>query len=404
VVSSIDIAMPALGQSVAEGTVMKWLKKPGEAVARDESLVAISTDKAETEVPAPEAGTLSEILVPEGATVEVGTVLGRIAASAGARPAATRSSAASVLSVAAGVAAPASARTPRLGGSFLSPAVRKLARERGVSAAAVQALPGTGRNARVTLADLMRHLAKGGATPETDDAFAIVPMTGMRLRIAEHMLASKRNAPHVNTVAEIDCSAMVAARKALGPDFEKRHGFGLSFNAFLLRACAAALAEWPQVNAILDERGIVQHRRVHLGMAVALEPAGLVVPVIHDAHALTLDEIAVEAHRLAERARQRQLLPEEMTGGTCTMTNPGVFGNLFGTPIIHQPQAAIIDFGAIKKHAVVIQHDGADVIAIRPTCLVVLAWDHRILDGATAAKFLQRLVREVEECPASVGR
>jgi len=194
----------------------------------------------------------------------------------------------------------------------------------------------------------------------------------------------------------VDCSALLSARAALAPSFEQRHGFKPSINAFLLKACAAALAEWPQVNAILDERGIVQHRRVHLGMAVALEPAGLVVPVIRDAQALSLEDVALEAHRLTQRARARQLLPDEMSGGTCTMTNPGVFGNLFGTPIIHQPQAAIIDFGAIRKHVVVVEHEGADVIAIRPTCLVVLAWDHRMLDGATAAKFLQRLVRGIE--------
>lgn len=423
----LDLVMPALGQSVAEGTVVQWLKKPGDAVARDEAVAVISTDKAEAEVPAPAAGVLAEILVPAGKTVEVGTLLGRMRA--GAAAAGSASAAGSPTAPAApapkasapvAVIAPASGTLPSgrgEGTSFLSPAVRSLARARGISFDDVRAIAGSGRNGRVTLGDLAAWIEKrptpasvafpaaspaampdrAASRPETEADIEVIPMVGMRAKIAEHMLASKRNAPHVDTVAEVDVSGVVAARRELGPAFEKQHGFGLSFNAFFLRAAATALLEFPYVNAILDERGIVQHRRVHLGMAVALEPSGLVVPVIRDAHELSVRGMAIEAQRLAVRARARQLAPEEMHGGTFTVTNPGVFGNSFGMPIIHQPQAAILDFGAIKKRVVVVQDaQGNDVIAIRPQCFAVLAWDHRIMDGATAAKFLQRVVREIE--------
>lgn len=400
----LDLVMPALGQSVAEGTVMQWLKRPGDAVARDEAVAVISTDKAEAEVPAPAAGILTEILVLAGKTVEVGSVLGRMSTDAAATATAPAPAAAPPAAPAAGRPPDPAARGEREGGSFLSPAVRHLARERGIAFADVRALAGSGRNGRVTLGDLSAWLARGAADgpgvtarPDSDSDISVIPMVGMRAKIAEHMLASKRNAPHVDTVAEVDVSGVVAARRALGAEFEKRHGVGLSFNAFFLKAAATALLEYPSVNAILDERGIVQHRRVHLGMAVALEPSGLVVPVIRDAQEFSVRGMAVESARLAGRARSRQLTTDEMLGGTFTVTNPGVFGNSFGMPIIHQPQAAILDFGAIKKRVVVVQDaTGNDVIAIRPMCFAVLAWDHRIMDGATAAKFLQRVVREIE--------
>lgn len=394
--------MPALGSSVAEGTVVQWLKKPGDAVARDEAVAVITTDKAEAEVPAPSAGTLTEILVPAGKTVEIGTVLGRMS-SGGSQP---QAAPAPGHGPSAPAAPKAAAPAPRdaggvRSGAFLSPAVRKLARERSLDLDAVRAMAGSGRNGRVTLRDLQRSLEEREASGPVAGDDTEIPLVGMRAKIAEHMLASKRNAPHVHTVAEVDVSGVVAARKRLGPEFEKRHGFGLSYNAFFLKACATALLESPAVNATLAERDgqrvIVQHRAVHLGMAVALEPSGLVVPVIRNAHELSVRGMAVEAQRLAQRARARQLEPDEMQGGTCTVTNPGVFGNTFGMPIIHQPQAAIVDFGAIKKRVVVVEDaHGNDVIAIRPVCFVVLGWDHRIMDGATAARFLQRVVRAIE--------
>ena len=411
----IDIAMPQLGQSVSEGTVVKWLKAPGDAVARDEGVVAISTDKAEAEVPAPAAGVLAEMLVPEGRVVECGTVLGRLrvegAAVAGGDVPRVEGMGSSARDAASPLPLNRSGRVRD--GSFLSPAVRQLAREKGLPDATVRGIEGSGRGARVTHADLVAWLAKSAAASSAPGApeaagivpgqsdFDIVPMTGMRAKIAEHMLAAKRNIPHVNTVAEFDVSAISEARRAHGPAFQARHGFSLSYNAFLLKACATALMDFPAVNAVLEEAReggsrIVQHHRVHLGMAVALEPSGLVVPVVRDAQAMSVRGLALESQRLADRARKRQLLPDEMQGGTCTMTNPGVFGNLFGTPIIHAPQAAIIDFGAIKKRPVVISGPQGDSIGIRPTCFVVLAWDHRVMDGASAARFLQRLVRTLE--------
>jgi pyruvate/2-oxoglutarate dehydrogenase complex dihydrolipoamide acyltransferase (E2) component len=392
----LEIKMPALGQSVAEGTVMDWLKKPGDAIAVDESLVAVSTDKAESEVPSPAAGTLASIEVAAGDTVEVGTVIAVLETEASAVEPAETVAASS--SPAADAPQPGGHGGDELAndgsGGFLSPAVRKLARERGLSREQVLGLSGSGRHGRVTHGDLSAWLAQGGSpAPAGGEAFEIVPMRGLREKIAQHMVDAKRSAVHVNTVAEADFSHIVAARRAYGPEFEQRHGFKLSYNAFLLKACAAALQAFPQVNAVLDERGIVQHRSVHLGMAVALEPSGLVVPVLRHAEQLSIRELSVEAQRLGDRARSRKLTVDEMQGGTSTITNPGVFGNLFGTPIIHVPQAAIIDFGAIKKRVVVTDDDA---IAIRPMAYVVIAWDHRVMDGATAARFLQRLVSDLE--------
>ena len=406
--SRVEIRMPALGQSVAEGTVMQWLKAPGEPVRADESLVAVSTDKAESEVPSPASGVLESIAVPAGETVEVGTVLA-VLVTEGEAAAKTQAPAQAPAEAPAPVAAAPAAAGPtaRGAGGFLSPAVRKLARERGLSREQVLQVPGSGRGGRVTHGDLSEWLAEGGAAVPAPSApaaaaaiagedYEVIPMAGLRLKIAQHMVEAKRTAAHVNTVAEADFSAIVAARKEHGSAFEARHGFKLSYNAFLMKASAAALRAFPQVNAVLEERGIVQHRNVHLGMAVALEPSGLVVPVVRHADRMSVRELAVEAQRLAELARTRRFSADDLAGGTCTVTNPGVFGNLFGTPILHLPQAAIIDFGAIKKRVVVT--DG-DAIAIRPMAYVVIAWDHRVMDGATAARFLQRLVRELESMP-----
>jgi 2-oxoglutarate dehydrogenase E2 component (dihydrolipoamide succinyltransferase) len=340
--------------------------------------------------------------------VAVGTLLARLELSAaptvGAGSAVAPAATSSTVRATAATAAPRGL-PPRLaaGGraaAFLSPAVRALARRHGLTSEQVAAVPGSGRGGRVTLPDLTRWVtarpASSAAEPPAAADVEVVPMAGMRARIAEHMVAARRTAAHVNTVAEADMSAIAAARRTHGPAFEDRHGFALSWNAFFLKACAGALAEFPVVNAILDERGIVTHRRVHLGMAVALEPSGLVVPVLRDAHLMSVRQLAVEAQRLSEGARAKKLSPDDYSGGTCTVTNPGVFGNLLGTPIIHVPQAAIIDFGAIKRRVVVLP---GDAIAIRPMAYVVLAWDHRVMDGATAARFLQRLVRGLESFP-----
>ncbi len=390
----LEVKMPALGQSVAEGTVMDWLKQPGDTVRVDESLAAVSTDKAEAEVPSPAAGVLTSIEVAAGETVDVGTVIATLEIEGEIAPEVI-AAASSAPAPDAGTRQASNGPDSRGDGGFLSPAVRKLARERGLSREQVLALTGTGRKGRVTFGDLSDWLEAG--TPGGDEGIEIVPMTGLRQKIAQHMVDAKRSAAHVNTVAEADFSAIVAARTAFGAEFEQRHGFKLSYNAFLLKACATALRAFPQVNAVLDERGIVQYRDVHLGMAVALEPSGLVVPVVRHADRLSVRELGVEAQRLGVKARARQLTVDEMSGGTSTVTNPGVFGNLFGTPIIHVPQAAIIDFGAIKKRVVVTEDDA---IAIRPMAYVVVAWDHRIMDGATAARFLQRLVSELEGMPS----
>ena len=387
--AKVDISMPALGQTVAEGSVVKWLKEAGDAVAADESLVVIATDKAETEVPSPLAGVLAEILVAEGKTVAVGSVIARLDTNAAAE-------------LPAGPARP-EARPPATTerSAFLSPAVRRLAREHGLTAADVLAVSGTGRGGRVTHEDLRTWLADpdeaggGDATSDTE----VIPLVGIRARVAEHVSDSRREIPEVTTVTEADMSRLAGIRARHAEAFRQRHGFKLSWNAFLLAASARALAEAPMVNARLEGRSIVTNRRVHLGMAVALEPTGLAVPVLRDAHAKSVRELALEAKRLADLARSGGLGPDDMAGGTCTVTNPGVFGTLFGTPVIHHPQAAIVDFGAIKKRVVVTPDDA---IAVRLMAYVVLAWDHRVLDGAEASRFLQRLVEILETFPEGI--
>jgi 2-oxoglutarate dehydrogenase E2 component (dihydrolipoamide succinyltransferase) len=437
---STEIRMPQLGESVTEGTIGRWLKQPGDQVARFEPLLEVVTDKVDTEVPAPAAGTLLEILVPEGETVRVGTVLARLGGSSDgartpdvAKPAATIASAATpapantaVAHTLADVSAPVAAMPAQTARNpFLSPVVARLVAENGLDPSAI---PGTGQGGRVTKQDVLRfmelraearpevpepELALVAARPEVsepdpqpsalspqpsapalpEDA-ELVPLTPMRRSIAEHMERSVRTAPHVTTVMEVDLSRVMAHREAHKAAFE-RQGVRLTYTPYFVQAVAAAIARTPVLNGSFTAQGIVLNRRTHIGVAVALEE-GLLVPVVRDADEKNLLGLARVVGDLAERARTRRLKPEETQGGTFTITNHGVSGSLFATPVINQPQSAILGVGAIVKRPVVITQGGTDAITIRPMCYLSLTFDHRIADGAMADAFLAAVKAALE--------
>jgi len=402
-----DIKMPQLGESVTEGTVGRWLKQPGQRVEKYEALLEVMTDKVDTEVPAPVSGIVREIAVPEGSTVRVGTLLAVLDDEASGQG-----------DEAQVIVSPAPPSLVSASNLFVSPVVARLVAEHNL---AIEQISGTGQGGRVTKQDVLRYLderrttkderprtndqdrpagerqpiaaalpslpaASAPSPDELPDDAEIVPLSPMRRSIAEHMVRSRHTAPHVTTVFEVDVSRIVAHRERRKADFE-RQGAKLTFTPYLVQAAAAGLLAVPVVNGSYAESGIVVHQRVHIGVAVALED-GLIVPVIRDADEKNLLGLARAVSDLSARARSRRLQPNEAQGGTFTITNHGVGGSLFATPIINQPQAAILGIGAIQKRAVVISHDGVDAIAIRPMCYLSLTIDHRVLDGATADQFL----------------
>jgi pyruvate/2-oxoglutarate dehydrogenase complex dihydrolipoamide acyltransferase (E2) component len=466
-----DVVMPQMGVSVSEGTITKWLKQPGDAVARDEPLLEISTDKVDTEVPSPAEGVLAEIVVPEGETVEVGTVLARIGAP-GSAPAEAPAEAPQPTAEApveepaapadeAPPAAdqpapqPAPARTPAPapaaaggnGRSFVSPVVARIASEHGVDPASVQ---GTGAGGRVTKKDILAFIESGQqaapapaaaepqpqpvaqpepapvaaapaeAPPEPAPAPAeapaaaptappkappapaeaaellpgeeLEPMTAMRRAVMEHMRRSVDTAAHVTSAIEVDFARVVALRQKLKPEFAKQ-GVNLTYLAFIARAAVDTLKDYPYINGEIRGQSIVTRPNVNLGIAVALdEGKGLIVPVIRNGTDYNLLGMARAIQDLAERARTKKLLPDDVQGGTFTITNPGSFGTFHGTPIINQPQSAILGTYALVKRPWVVQDElGNDVIAIRPLMNLTLTYDHRLVDGAYAGMYLRDL-------------
>jgi 2-oxoisovalerate dehydrogenase E2 component (dihydrolipoyl transacylase) len=404
-----DITMPQLGESVTEGTVGRWLKQPGERVEKYEALLEVTTDKVDTEVPAPVSGIVREIAVPEGTTVRVGTLLAVLDDETerhGDAETGEEDRVEKTVSSAPGL--PASPANP-----FISPVVARLVAEHKLDLGTIS---GSGQGGRVTKQDVLRYLdekrktkdegrktkddeptitATPSAVPsaasapvafELPEDAELLPISPMRRSIAEHMVRSRRTAPHVTTVFEVDLSRIVAHRERRTAEFE-RQGVKLTYTAYFVQAAAAGLRAVPVVNGSYAESGIVVHQRIQIGLAVALED-GLIVPVIRDADEKNLLGLARAVSDLSARARARRLKPDEAQGGTFTITNHGVGGSLFATPIINQPQAAILGIGAIQKRAVVISHAGVDAIAIRPMCYLSLTIDHRLLDGATADQFL----------------
>jgi pyruvate/2-oxoglutarate dehydrogenase complex dihydrolipoamide acyltransferase (E2) component len=370
--------------SIAEATIVEWRKRPGDAVEADEPLLEISTDKAETEVPAPVTGRLAEVTVEAGETVEVGTVLARIEPGGGA-----------------GAGRPETTEAERGdgdgGGPPVTPVVRRMAEQHDLD---VSRIEGSGRRGRVTKKDVLAYL-RGLEEPAEQPAESTLHMESpyreepaapggrelspMRKRIAEHMVRSLRTAAHCTTIVEADMSRIEAARGRR------------SYLPFVARATVAALREHPALNATLEGEQLTVHEQVHLGIAVSLGDEGLVVPVIRDAHELSHEGLAARIADVAERARGKRLSPDELSGGTFTITNPGAFGAVLATPIINQPQVAILDLEAVVKRPVVVSDTHGDSIAIRPMAYLCMSWDHRAVDGALAAQFLSTLKRRVED-------
>jgi pyruvate dehydrogenase E2 component (dihydrolipoamide acetyltransferase) len=462
---AVDVVMPQMGESIFEGTITKWLKKPGDKVERDEPLFEISTDKVDAEIPSPSAGVLKEIKIPEGQTVPIQTVVAVIDGAGGA------AASAPALAPAPAAAAPAPAKSPApvpapapapaaakpavappppphapapaaaaaaTGGAeriHSSPLVRRLAKEHGIDLAALE---GSGAGGRITKEDIEAAIAAQSApAPAVTSApaartapplpaapapvaaptgpavhgsqfipalqvgvprdrlyfgnYEVQPLSVMRQKIAEHMVASKHVSPHVYSVDEIDMTKIAAIRAKAKQEFETRYETKLTFMPFFVKAAVAGLRAYPTLNASLDGTNVVLHKEINIGMAVALD-WGLIVPVIKGADEKNLLGIQRTLNDLAERARTKKLKPEEVQEGTFSITNPGVFGGLFGLPVISQPNVGILGLGAIEKRPVVVD----DAIAIRSMCYVTLSYDHRVVDGAIAHQFLHKVKETLE--------
>ena len=422
-----DVIMPQMGESIVEGTVTKWFKKVGDRVERDEPLFEISTDKVDTEIPAPEAGVLTEILVEEGKTVQVNTVVARIGegATAAAAPPAPPKAAAPPASKPIASPAPAPTPAPKAPPPAApaavaddlrsSPLVRRLAQEHNID---LHLVKGSGQGGRISKKDIEDYLAAPGAAPAPAAAQPAAPapagaplpltpfppapaalfgryevekLSVMRQRIGEHMVLTKRVAPHVSTVHLVDCTVVARLRDRIKAQFEAQNGVKLTFLPFFLRAACSALKAFPVVNASLDGTNVVRHHDINLGIAVAVE-GGLLVPVIKNADEKNFLGLQKAVADLADRARHKQLKPDEVQGGTLSVSNYGSFGSVFATPAINQPQSAILGLGAIHKAPVVID----DAIAIRSVAYLTLTFDHRLLDGAIADQFMTELKRVIE--------
>src|SRR5881296_252130 len=452
-----DVVMPQMGESIFEGTITKWLKKPGDKVERDEPLFEISTDKVDAEIPSPSAGVLKEIKVGEGQTVPIQTIVGVIDAAGSAAaapapapakpaaPAPAKAPAAAALP-ASKPAAPAPAAAPvaaapassvATSGStseriHSSPLVRRMAKEHSIDLATVR---GTGAGGRISKQDIEAVIAAGGAPATAPPAYSapgapartptappppaapgvsgglahvaletavprekiyfgnyeVQPMSTMRQRIAEHMVVSKRVSAHVYSVDEVDMTKVAALRARAKEEFERRYGTKLTFMPFFVKAAVAGLRAYPTLNASLDGTNVIVHKEINVGIAVALD-WGLLVPVVKNADEKNILGIQRNMNDLAERARSKKLKPEEVQESTFSITNPGVFGGLFGLPVISQPNVGILGLGAIEKRPVVIN----DSIAIRSMCYVTLSYDHRVVDGAIAHQFLHKVKETLE--------
>ncbi|MEO6911911.1 MAG: dihydrolipoamide acetyltransferase family protein, partial [Edaphobacter sp.] len=407
-----------MGESITEGTITKWLKKVGDTVQRDEPIFEISTDKVDAEIPSPVAGILSEIKVAEGNTVTVNTVVAVIGGAAGqAAPAAAPAAAAP----AASAPAAAAAATPALSATEgervrSSPLVRKIAKDNNVDLTQV---PGTGSEGRITKTDILGHL-EGGAKPAAAAPAAsapaaakpaaatplpgdVVPLSKMRSIIAQRMVESKRISPHVQTVFKVDMTRIVKLREKEKSKYEQRNGVKLTYMPFITRAVINALRKHPVVNAFLEGEAIRYNKNINIGIAVALD-WGLIVPVIKQAEEKSFLGVARAIVDVAGRARGKKLAPDEISGGTFTLTNSGIFGEEFGTPIINQPQSAILGIGGLSKEATVLtDKDGNDSIAIRSIQRFALGFDHRIVDGADAGKFMSDFKAYLENWNEDIG-
>ena len=432
-----DVVMPQMGESIFEGTITKWLKKPGDKVQRDEPLFEISTDKVDAEIPAPTSGVLQDIKVPEGNTVQVNTVVGSIAtdgegAAAPAKPAKAAEPAPAPPKAAAPPAPPTRAPEPgttteeahgyeeegESDRTRSSPLVRRLARDNNVDLSRVH---GTGMGGRITKQDIMAFIEKGPATPASQAAPTasgpapgkpaapapipgeLVPMTQMRKIIAQRMIESRRTSAHVHNLFEVDMTRIVNLRNKLKNGFEQRYGARLTFMPFFVRATIIALQQFPIINASVENDSLHYHSHINMGIAVALD-WGLIVPVLKNSEEKNFLGLQRSISDLGERARTKKLTPDEVQGSTFTITNPGTFGAVFGLPIINQPNVAILGVGGIAKAPVVVtDRDGSDSIAIRSLVHLTLGYDHRVIDGAVADQFMSLLKKTLENWTEDVG-
>jgi 2-oxoglutarate dehydrogenase E2 component (dihydrolipoamide succinyltransferase) len=430
-----DVVMPQMGESIVEGTLTRWLKKPGDRVERDEPLFEISTDKVDTEIPSPSEGVLSEVLVQEGATVAINAIVARIGDGAKTAEAPKEQAPPAPApqpqpeAKPAAVAPPAPAPTPQppapaqqpgtqpSGGDEqgpLSPLVRKMAREYNVDLARVK---GTGDGGRITKQDVEAYMSSQAArtyesappAQASQPAAAPLPlaeaaktrsepMSTMRQKIAEHMVMSQRTSAHVTTVHRVDMTKIAKLRNQSKTEFQARNGFSLTFLPFVTAAAVEALRAFPILNASIDGKNIVYHRDINIGIAVALE-GGLIVPVIRNSDEKNVAGLQRAIVDLATRARSRQLKPEEVQGGTFSITNFGSFGSIFATPVINQPQVAILGVGAVEKVPAIVE---GDAIAVRSQAHLALTFDHRLIDGALADQFCQKVKAVLEGWSANI--
>lgn len=432
----VDLVMPKMGESIMEATVLKWLKKPGDKVRMDETVLEIATDKVDSEVPSTAEGVITEVLFAENDVVPVGTVIARIDTagnSAGSAPAAAPVAAPATTPAPASVAAtPAAPTTPApqasSGSRFYSPLVLNIAAKEGIGMAELESIPGTGSENRVTKKDILAYVASrknGGAAvaqpqpqPQSQPAPApatqpaptvaeakptsygqnveIVEMDRMRKLIADHMVRSKATSPHVTSFTECDVTPIVRWRERVKKEFEKKYGEKITFTPIFIEAIVNCIRKFPMINSSVDGDKIIVKKDINIGMATALPSGNLIVPVIKNADTKNLLGLSRDVNALANAARNNKLKADDTQGGTFTLTNVGTFGSLMGTPIINQPQVAILAVGAIKKRPVVLETPDGDVVGIRHMMYLSLSYDHRIVDGSLGAGFLTAVANELE--------
>ncbi len=420
----VDVVMPQMGESIAEGTITKWYKKVGDKIAKDETLLEISTDKVDSEIPSPVAGIIAELLFPEQKTVAVHTVIAKVQTDASAAVSTPTQQPAKKEEAPKEEIKPVETpkQTPVVSQSitepqsdkFYSPLVMNIARTEGVSMNELETIQGTGASNRVTKKDILEYVEKkkGGKVSTQNYSMTypieqrkplptvvpsgrveIIKMDTMRKAIAEHMVRSIHTSAHVGSVTEADVTKIVAYREKHKNAFEKREGYKLTFTPFFIDAAVKALKDFPMLNASVEGENIILRKDINVGVAVALDNNGLIVPVIKGADSKNLVGFAQSMNDLANRARIKKLLPDEVAGGTFTITNPGNVGNLYGFPIINQPQVAILGIGAIQKRPVVID----DAIAIRSMVYLSMSYDHRVIDGMLGGMYLERVAEYLEK-------
>ena len=420
-----DVVMPKMGESITEGTILEWKKQVGDSIAKDETLLEISTDKVDSEIPSPATGMIVEIIAQVNDTIPVGDVIARI----GEVGESTSAEEVSVETAPTEESVPAEPdlvpdieevvqseiviEKPIIqsGKRFYSPLVKSIAKKEGITQAELDALMGTGNNGRVNKQDILAYLKirTAGAPTQTEDVIEqpasivptmsdeIEPMSRMRKRIAEHMVQSVQTSPHVYTTVEADVTNLVHVRYEHKESFKSKAGVNLTYTPMLLDACIRVIQEFPLMNASLDGDNIVHHRNINMGVAVALPDDNLIVPVIHSSEEKNFLGLARSVSDLAGRARENKLMPDEIFGSTFTITNPGVFGGLFGMGIINQPNVGILSIGSFHKRPVVKETEYGDTVVVRSMVYLTLSYDHRIIDGAYGTRFLARLVEIIEQ-------